>query len=345
MNKIILLIFCAHLLLISNVSAKFVSCDYNEMENFIYFVKHVQYTCELSLSETKSYKKITGIGGNHDDDQYDESVYAVKITSEDSTLTELTNVICKKFDNLEYLSIVDVKINTINEDSFQKCPNLTLLYLEKNKLKNIPENLLSTNTQLIDFKLSSSEIKSLPENIFEMQENLKRLDLMNNKIESLPAGVFRSLTKLQRLYLSENQLTELNIECFKSLRSLTILELSKNKITELPENIFKSSVNLTMLEMNNNKLSEIHADSFAGTGKLNGIKFDYNKIYSIDSKLIHNNPVGVIHMLKNICFDGHINIRNKQMNEKLKRCFKRHEPSKLFSFLNIEIYFLYSTFV
>lgn len=328
MNKI-LLIFCAHLLLISNVSAKFVSCDYYEFENFIYFTKYVQYTCELSLGESEHYKKITSIGGEHNEDQDDESVVAVKITSDDSSLKELTNIVCKKFENLEYFSINDVKITSVHENAFQNCLNLTLLYLEKNNLHNIPEKLLSTNVHLVDFKLSSNEIKSLPENIFEMQKNLKRLDLVNNKIENLPAGIFRALTKLERLNLNDNQITELNIEWFKSLKNLMILSLNKNKINELPEQVFRNLFSLTMLEMNNNKLTEIHADSFAVTGKIKGMKFDNNKIYSIDPKLTHNNPIGVLHMTKNVCFNGQINARDRSIDEKLKRCHKSHELSSM----------------
>jgi len=338
MKHLVLLIFCVFVLFATKISAKYASCEYDEAENLIYFAKNIQYACGLSFDDAGRYPKISSIGGSHNEDKDDDDVQAVHINLEDSSILELTTVVCKKFENLEYLNVLGLKIKSINDDAFQKCQNLKLLFFDNNKLRKIPANLLSNNKQLIDFKITSNEIKSLSEDTFKMQENLKRLDLSNNKIENLPADVFKSLTSLEMLDLSDNQISELNIEWFKSLKKLKKLSMNKNKIDDLPMNIFGNLRNLNMLEMNYNQLTEIHADSFANTGSLRGLKFDFNKIRSVDRKLTHNYPIGVLHMTKNSCFNGQLNTRDRSMDEKLKRCYKSHEQSKHCFFEKIQLF-------
>ena len=213
------LIFCASLTLKSETLANKVTCQYEDIDIFIFSTKLSAYSCEISI-DFENYENITEIIGEHDEAEKTDGDLKILQMFCHSKIQALNLVFCDKFKNLEALKFENVEMKEIDQNSLQKCQKLKLLHLSDNFVSQIPEKLLNSNPDLVEIVISSNIIESLGEDTFKMQKNLQKLFLHNNKITSLPSGIFKNLKNLKKLNLDDNQIEILDAEWFDSLDSL-----------------------------------------------------------------------------------------------------------------------------
>lgn len=239
----------------------------------------------------------------------------------------------KKFKNIEYLKVDDIKFNVIKfipifikvlDIGKYKIENLqiknlpqTLTYLKANaeKLKNpnLPKNLTSLilfncENFTIDFinnlsyKIINLSLTRLTFNKLELKHliNLVSLELKFGKIQTL---ILENCFDLKTLNLHGNNLVEFpqSILCFTSLESLNLLF---NKLFQIPNSISQLQ-NLKYLNLSANKFIEFPT-ALLQLANLKTLDLNHNKIFKLlilNSKLqnltdlnLSSNRINEIHL-------------------------------------------------
>lgn len=191
--------------------------------------------------------------------------------------------------------------------------NLTKLYLGEIKLHSIQDNTFECLNQLKVLYLWQNSISKITTKTFNGLVNLNELMLNDNKIKKIQDNSFFSLNKLEILRLDGNQLSELNEFTFNGLNNVKELWLHNNKIYLIKDDSFKCLNNLKELKLNNNRIQMISEYLFNGLTKLEKLwlirlNCDRNKKLIIQS----NSFIGLIH-LREIYFSKN----NKDLFEKI----------------------------
>jgi len=292
------------------------------------------YKCEFENDWEDYYCNIkpdsNSIEEKHIDRKTDDNVKRIYFNGTVNGVSHVTqselSPICRRFENLEYIDVYDVK--SVDENLFQQCRNLKIVSIIKSEIEEIPENLFVEQPQLTSINLRVNKLRTLPENVFTNQKELEYLYLNDNQISCLPSNIFKSLKKLRRLDLYRNKIQSLNPKWFETLQSITFLFLSDNKINDLPKDVFAQLGNLEWINLDDNQLTTIHSDSFGIHKYLEYIYLQNNKINAIDENFIDNITVkSSLDMSGNICSNEDIEERDEnKVKQKLSTCFKNYRP-------------------
>lgn len=281
------------------------------------------YLCKLDLDIKGD--RVDNIGGNHENGEKSSEVNIIMVLKEFYTyLTSFPDAFCSRFENLEIIDMSGAQIETIEENSLEKCKELRILQFYINNIKEVPENLLTKNKKLLKLYITYNSITTLPENLLSGLSNLEILDLSYNHLMSIPSGILRDLRSLKELSLEGNQIKILEAGLFEDLENLEKLSLAHNSISELPMSIFSNLVNLKELMLQQNDLTVIHAESFPQEAKIDLVVLSKNKIDAIDEYFIDNCGISKLKMGGNIC-DRTAVIGKKDLKKKLRKCFKNYD--------------------
>ncbi|XP_077286296.1 uncharacterized protein LOC143911319 [Arctopsyche grandis] len=164
------------------------------------------------------------------------------------------------FENLHYLHLRDMKIDTLEEGTFEGLKSLAALDLSGLEVNHINENalkfvaprleLLFVNSMVLPFNptnltgtvdlprisatvMSINRMSNIDSRSFAQISNIKTVYLNWNEIESIDCGTFQKMTSMDQLSLNSNQLTTLDPcvfgdEIISNLKPYT-LNLARNK--------------------------------------------------------------------------------------------------------------------
>ena len=188
--------------------------------------------------------------------------------------------------NLTYLSLRNNPHAYPNEIAGHMKPlvNLNYISLSNLSINSIDSNFFKQNSKLYSIDLSMNKISVLPFNTFNQLKNLSNLIFSYNQISVLDNRTFVGLNNLTYLNLDSNLLTKIAPRTFYNLSSLFSLYLSKNLITEIDSSAFIGCLRLKFLYLNNNRLKNISPGTFSDL-PLDGLGISYNQITEIN-KLI-----------------------------------------------------------
>ncbi|KAL7013316.1 hypothetical protein ACKWTF_015327 [Chironomus riparius] len=305
-------IICAFICFSGAIDAEAMKCDY-KLEPKSLIEPNNSFTSYYSCVLNSGQVDLTKIDGNHKTERSDADVKMIS-TQSGTKLNKLTSIFCETFPNLERIELKEANLESIDENSLQKCENLKFLVINGHKIREFPENFLQKNSKLTELFASENQLTTLPENLFKHQENLKSLNLGKNQIKSLPNNIFRPLVKLTTLSLNNNQLQSINPEWFKNVQNLKWLDLNNNQIIEVPSKSFASQRNLEGIMLMDNKIKALHSDSFEGLQKLKSLVLDNNQISDL--------PVGVFVPLKNLTA---LTLRSNELTTIHSDSFGNHE--------------------
>ena len=112
---------------------------------------------------------------------------------------------------LEYLSLSNNQLKTVNNDSFTSIEKLKFLNLSSNHIRVIEAEAFAKQVYLEVLDLSNNRIVNFPHMWLVPMTNLKVLSVNGNllkNLDDLKLGSIRSYTKLQRVNLQNNLITK-----------------------------------------------------------------------------------------------------------------------------------------
>lgn len=138
-----------------------------------------------------------------------------------SQLATLTNRLCVTFNEVEYLFVDYLELNSIDSGAFDSCERLQYLDLDGNNLIMLPHELFQWNPDLSKVSLAGNKLVTFDfVKIFAQSNNLAYLSLFDNKlIEITPTT---SLPNLTELNLAKNFLRDIDFK--RILTNFTALE-------------------------------------------------------------------------------------------------------------------------
>jgi len=247
--------------------------------NCRYFLRTGIYQCALSLTKYEGENDVIDIRGAHSNNHNDDRVEML-FNVDYIVMPVAPTIICKKYKNLQFLSIDNAGLERITENSFSSCPKLPQLDLHSNKLKEVTVEM------------------------FRETKELEYLNLATNEIGHIEGKSFERLPKLMDLFLNGNQLTELHKDTFAGLKSLRRLYLQENSISELPAAIFSDLVKLEYLDANHNQINRINPN-FLGFFPSGTLTLHLQTNNCIDAKIAFcDNNGQEIQLLLEKCFQN-----------------------------------------
>jgi len=298
--------------------------------NCVYKLENRVYFCDLSISNAKGFDNFTEISGSHLSRNLNKDVVKVTIVT-GSISTNIPSIICEKFINVKEITLANIGLEIIGENSFKNCIKIETISLSDNKIKEVNALAFNENLELDSLTLESTQLTTLPEELFTNQLKLTSLYIGNNKISDMPNRIFDPLQNLIILDLSNNDIVNPKAEWFKMLANLEKLFLNDNKIIELPVDVFKLLQFLDLLLLSNNNISVIESKSFGTLPALNIVELQQNRISAIDAQFISNTGVTILDVSQNICINKTIEDSSPErgtMKSDLKNCFDNFELLK-----------------
>ncbi len=120
------------------------------------------------------------------------------------------NFFVQEFNVIQYLSLYNNEIATIEPNAFQHLPKLKWIELSGNRLRSLPHQLFKNNPELI------------------------AIGLFDNKINSITPDFFKNLNKLQSVFFgthNKHQCTEKNFGCLYEFCLVSQVELDSELTT------------------------------------------------------------------------------------------------------------------
>lgn len=199
------------------------------------------YECILTLSDVDESTEITG---QHMSGRSDESVKGIEARETDDGST-IIPILCQKFKNVWSMTMDDIGIEVITENSFKNCEKLKILSLVDNEVEELPKNSFTSLVNLKILWLHYNKLAELDEKLFVNLVNLEKLSLSGNQIQTLPDEIFASLINLQELYLDHNKLMALEYSWFgDGVDKLKIFLFNNNQVTSIDKRIIDNNSNL-----------------------------------------------------------------------------------------------------
>ena len=239
-----------------------------------YLDKDYGYACVISNVTSMLETDVFDISGTHLIGKTDENVNLVLVQS--SNFVRIPSEIFTKYPALIYLSLSNVGVATLNENSFKNAKNLKTIWLNRNKITKLPGLLFKETPKLEQLMLIQNQISEINVNAFSGTSNLLRLDMSNNKIQTLESGLLQSLTNLQVLTLLNNEINIIHNDTFKGLTKLKYLTLDGSKIVDVSEEWFTTTTNLKVLSLQNNQINTIGRNVFSKLIFLKELKLENN---------------------------------------------------------------------
>lgn len=199
---------------------------------------------------------------------------------------------------LNSLRLGNNKIETVEEDNFQKNSMIKMLDLNHNKIQTIhgnafknldmlrylilsnnPISILSdltfTSTMLSLADFSSCQLESVPRT---MPPSLTDFRLGSNKIRSINVDDFQNITRLNLITLNDNDISFVEHRTFWYLENLKEMWLSRNDLVYIPRGLPKA---LTKLFIDNNQVVELEPMLFAEDAKLTVLSLEGNRVQKV----------------------------------------------------------------
>ncbi|KAL3271130.1 hypothetical protein HHI36_021627 [Cryptolaemus montrouzieri] len=104
------------------------------------------------------------------------------------------------------LSLVDNRIQVLDEETFSKLPQLRFLFLSGNRLITVKRGIFANLTNLEVLALNDNSIEEIEIGVFEDTLNLSSLKLEHNKFKTLDKKVLLPLKKLPYIYFDRFEL-------------------------------------------------------------------------------------------------------------------------------------------
>lgn len=131
---------------------------------------------------------------------------------------------------LEYLSIADNLLETVNNESFADLVKLRIIDLSNNKIGSVQAGAFAKLNLLEILDLSNNRLTSFPNTWLLNLTNLKQLYLNGNRLKRLidvRLNGMRSYGKLHRVYLQNNSISEIHTgflySGFRNIPNVTIV--------------------------------------------------------------------------------------------------------------------------
>lgn len=187
-----------------------------------------------------------------------------QINFKNCALPKIPYKLFKVYDNVRFLNVSSINIESLHPDDFAEANTLTKLNASFNKIMEIPSNT------------------------FDGAQKLINLDLSNNRIVRFHCHTFAHGNRLTYLNLSHNNISELSVEMFQKLTQLKQLRLNYNQITELPSFLFHKNEKLIEVDFSFNKIKKIDDFAFAGDFKLESLNLSNNELTSFQKRFSDN---------------------------------------------------------
>lgn len=229
--------------------------------------------CSLEEQQFVTLCKFAHIHETSDDydwepeNSYPRAIYG--LTFEHSTLRVVTNIFCKKRNELRLIHLSYTNVEEITHDAFEECRLLSQLLLTSNKIKTLHQHIFSSNP------------------------NLQILHLESNQLQNLDFSL-SSLEHLYELNIGNNYLTELSPDIFEKTKTLKQISIFSNNLADLDvENIVKNLPRLDQIHMDDNEISCVRLGEIFRVFQKSGITYnettyDFKKRY-YDQTTIDNN--------------------------------------------------------
>lgn len=178
------------------------------------FDKKNNYECELTLNASD---ESTQISGKHWEGVGDENVTRLTSTAgkfSPASSTKILADLCKKFENLDIIFMIQVDLAEIDESWVKNCKNLYALGVLENKVRKLSANTFASQFKLGMLLLNGNHLEELDQNAFADLTSLTSLYMSRNRIQVLPDGIFAPLINLIHLMLGRNKLTTLDSAWF-----------------------------------------------------------------------------------------------------------------------------------
>lgn len=241
--KLSLIFVIISLINVKNGAPQSANCVYS-------FINDYGYTCKLTILHADASTHITG---QHMRGVNDESVNFISTSDTNSNSTIIPADLCEKFKNAVTISMNNIGLEEIYENSFRNCKKLSLLHLTANKIKKIAKNALASQFKLKRLWLNDNQLTKLDQKLFANLKNLETLRLDENHIKMLPDGIFSSLINLEFLHLHNNKLSTLHYALFTdAVRTLSLLTFNGNKMTSMDERIINNMHDLMEIKGHSN---------------------------------------------------------------------------------------------
>ncbi|KAG5677588.1 hypothetical protein PVAND_007337 [Polypedilum vanderplanki] len=206
------------------------------------------------------------------------------------------------FPNLIAYYAQNFEIKHLKKENFKSMKNLQFLSLRNNEIGTIDENAFNDVTDLNHLDLAENKIRNLNSKTFKNNLKLEKIHFFANQINSITPEHFNHLIKLKYLDMCRNQLTKIDTSIFNSLVNLEVFHFCENKLASLPADIFYNFGNLKGINLAVNQLTTLDEKIFNKNQKLEKVELFSNKISKLDSKIFDNKPNLIcVDLDKNLC--------------------------------------------
>ncbi|XP_073501452.1 toll-like receptor 3 [Phyllobates terribilis] len=224
--------------------------------------------------------------------------------------TDLTGIKSGAFHGLQYLEVLDLGINQIDQfftgKEFEGLRSIKQIYLSYNKQLAVTSRSFCSIPTLekLNLRKTGLTFKSPSNSPFKCLFNLTHLDLGNNNIANMEEDFFSGLYNLRILSLQHNNLDRLwkkanpggPVLFLKGLQKLQILDLLSNGFDEIPAKAFKGLSNLNILNLGENNIYILPPSIFEDQESIIELDLHKNLITSVEENVFKN----VFSNLKNL---------------------------------------------
>lgn len=191
--------------------------------------------------------------------------------------------ILTRFQNVEYLSLWDVKMRRIALNSFLYCDKLLMIDFTSNYIQEIRAGVFRNCKALIKLILSDNRINRIEPYAFMGLEGLRLLQIWRNQLTTLQSKIFpHPIGEAEsRLIFSQNPIRTIELGAFPS--NTDILDLGDCRITHLHPDVFGNLVNMTWLTLEGNPLRELPPGLFNNAKLLNWLNLQFTNITRLNS--------------------------------------------------------------
>ncbi|CAG9798389.1 unnamed protein product [Chironomus riparius] len=208
------------------------------------------YSCDLTIYNPYGLNNFTAINGTHLSGKTDALVKYI-FRDQIFVTPNIPSIICKQFQNLDYIDFQSSGIKKLDSSSFIDCKKITNIYLYNSQISQIGENTFKNCQNLIYIYLHFNKIRQLDEKSFNGASKVQHLYLNFNPIQNFPKNIFNPLTNLVNLHAYFTNLSVIHSNSFGVHLKLTGLYLHHNQIDAFDERIIDKTT-VSIIDMTNN---------------------------------------------------------------------------------------------
>ncbi|XP_077286301.1 uncharacterized protein LOC143911324 [Arctopsyche grandis] len=176
------------------------------------------------------------------------------------------------------LHVIDTKIESIENNAFKgfAFEELILLLIQNMKIDTLEEGTFEGLLSLSQLKIFNCEINHINENVLRaVAPNLQTLSLANMILPLNPTNLTGTvpLPKLNHVYMSFNEMTSLDAGSFSQIENVELLYVYLNQIKHVGCGTFEKMKSLTLLWLQRNLLTTLDPCVF-GDEAINNLRKD-----------------------------------------------------------------------